>query len=93
MPNAKKDWTAIVIITLQSAILGIGGWTLWSVHRHEARIMALEEWRGGERAYTPSDAKDDMRRLANEIENSNSVLKGHDRRIRELELMLARMKQ
>jgi len=93
MPNAKKDWNALIIMTLQSMLLGLGGWNIYTTHKLEVRLSVLEQWRGGQRAYTPEDARADMSSVERELEAMNTALRGHDRRLRELELMVARMEQ
>jgi len=76
------------VLLMQAVLLGLAGWTLHNVHKHETRIVALEEWRGGERAYTPTDARGDMRRINRELASVNSVLDGYARRIRKLEIII-----
>jgi len=81
---------AWAILALQAVLMGLGTWTLMTLHDHETRLTAVEVWKGDARAYTPEDAKADMARVGRELDRINTALTGHETRMRNLEFIIAR---
>ena len=87
--NGGKNWLGWVVVSLQSITVALIVWTLKTVVDHETRISVVEEWKGDESAYTPSDAEADAERAARERARIVRVQEGHAERIRRLEILMA----
>ena len=76
-----------LILIMQTALLGVGGWALIQTVEHGQRIAQMEEWRGTGRAYTPEEAK----ALTTRVDAHSQLLREHALLLREHSILLRQL--
>jgi hypothetical protein len=96
--NGKTDWKWLAVVSLQAILLALGGWNLKTTADHGNAIAAINEWKGAQPAYQPSDAAEDQAqtekeigRIINILEKHSDRMDDHDRRLRALEIKVAKI--